>query len=135
MLKHTLSLSIIIIGIVVAAVHVTALIFSLYWVYWWLDIVMHFLGGLLVAMFGIWFYEKFQKETLFNGEDYKVLLNVIIFVTIVGLFWETFELFFDATSTTKVAYVRDTIFDFVMNTVGTITGFFYAKYIIKKIRE
>ena len=131
--KHSLSLSILIIGGLVAVFHVTALNISLYWVLPWFDIMMHFLGGLLVGTFGAWLYGKFRKESLLDDTNYTVLFNVIIFVTIVGLFWETFELFFEVTSTTRSAYVGDTSLDFIMNTIGATAGYFYALWMIKKI--
>ena len=131
--KHSLSLSIMIVGALVAVFHVTALNFSLYWVISWFDIMMHFLGGALVGLFGVWVYGKLWKDKLLNDKHYNVLFNVVIFVTIVGLFWETFELLFDVTSTTRLSYKGDTSLDFIMNTIGAIIGYFYAKWVIEKI--
>ena len=130
--KYSLPFSIIIVGALVATLHITALSLHLYFVYSWFDIMMHFIGGLLAAMFGVWLYEKFGKEALKNDVHYNVLFNVVIFVTIVGLLWESFELLLGLTLDNRVLYVEDTILDFVMNTIGAVAGYFYACWIIKK---
>lgn len=131
--KHSLSLSIMIVGALVAVLHVTALNLSLYFVYQWFDILVHFLMGVFLSMVGVWFYRKFRREALFNNEHLNALFNIIIFVTIAGLFWETFELAFELTLANRALYIKDTILDFIMNIIGAIFGFIYAKWLIKNI--
>src|SRR3989344_5622067 len=40
--------------LIVAMLHSAAIYFSLYWIYRWFDMPMHFLGGLLVGLSSLW---------------------------------------------------------------------------------
>lgn len=60
MTKYTLPLTIIFLGIIVATLHAIALSQFLYWQLPWFDVLMHFLGGLLVSLFGIWTLMKYS---------------------------------------------------------------------------
>ena len=130
MKKKPLLISIFAFGILVGVLHGFAVAKSLYWVYDWFDIMMHFLGGLFVALVGIYLYERFQKESFFTSPPSIILFNIIIFVFIAGLLWETSELLLGVTYTDKEMYGSDTKLDFVMNTVGAIAGYFYSKKIL-----
>ena len=50
MLKTPLFIWIFITVAIVAALHLSALQFYLYWRFWWFDLLTHFLGGLWVAV-------------------------------------------------------------------------------------
>jgi hypothetical protein len=130
MRKKPLLISIIFSGAVVFSLHTLAVINSLYWVYDWFDIMMHFLGGAFVTLVGLFLYEKFQKKSFFTSSSPVILLNLIIFVFIAGLLWETSELLIGATYSEREMYASDTKLDFIMNTIGAIIGYFYAKRIL-----
>jgi len=123
MTRFTLPITIVFLGILVAILHSVALDNFLYWHFPWFDIVMHFLGGLLVALFGLW---AFRKYNLGHNETSKALLlfDIILFVFIVGILWETFELAFGLIVEDPYAYTIDTIADFLMNMIGAMVGFF-----------
>lgn len=129
--KHTLSFLIVLLGVIVAILHGIAVAKSLYWIFPWFDVLMHFLGGALVSLFGVWVYKWTRKSELFVRTGHA-LLNVLLFVFIIGLFWETFEVFFDIMDVTRVEYWGDTLFDFIMNGIGGVFAFYLGRSILEK---
>ncbi len=133
MTKLALPLSIVVLGIVVAVLHGYALNNFLYWHFPWLDIVMHFLGGLLASLFGLWFAERCNLIT--NARPKAILLfDVILFVFIISLLWESFEFMFKLVLHDPVEYIIDTIIDFLMGIMGAVFGFYliYISGLFKK---
>ena len=126
MTRFTLPVTIIFLGFLVAILHGYALSNFLYWHFPWFDIVMHFLGGLLVSLFGLWAFMKYHTG---YDEMPKALLlfDIILFTFIVGLFWETLELLFGLIVNDPWVYVVDTIADFLMNTIGAMVGYFLVQ--------
>jgi hypothetical protein len=93
-----------------AIFHQIALTFSLYWYYWWFDILMHFWGGVLL---GLLFYIVI-KSRWFNLKP-KTLF-IVSFLLVVTLGWELFEWLIKSIS--NVNYVTDTITDITMGLFG-----------------
>ena len=124
MTRKALPISIIVLGVVVALLHAHALNNFLYWHLPWLDILMHFLGGLLVALIGLWIA---RKTGIAKGakSKWKLLIDILLFVFIVSLLWESFELTFQSlVSEDPYEYAIDTIIDFLMSTIGALFGFY-----------
>ena len=59
---------------------------------WYFDMPMHFLGGLWLGLALIWFFKI--KEI-----SWKVILEIILGVLLIGVFWEAFEIIIDKTIT------------------------------------
>ena len=74
----------------ISILHVVSMSLYLYWFYWWLDTVMHLLGGAWVALATVWFfrYFVFYKKLSFNGR----VLFIFLCVLSTTLLWELFEL-------------------------------------------
>ena len=126
MRKHELSLTIICLGILIAVLHAYALAHYLYWHYAWYDIMMHFLGGALVSLGGLWIFVGIAP-VVFSRTNKKILLiDVLLFTLVVGFIWEIFELAYGFTFVTQKEYVLDTTLDFIMNTIGATAAYFYA---------
>jgi hypothetical protein len=107
-----------------AVLHTTALIFSLYWVYLWLDIPMHILGGATVAL---GYQSRFMlgrfEETLTFG-----LCATIGAALTIGLLWEVYEF---SVGPLLPGYVLDTAIDLSMDVVGAIIGYATARAVAK----
>ena len=73
------------VALVFACVHWVAIGASLYWYYWWFDIMMHFWGGFLIA-FGVFALTTFRRITL--KPTFKIILLALVVLT---LAWELFE--------------------------------------------
>ena len=124
--RFTLPITIVFLGILVAILHSVALDRFLYFHLPWLDVVMHFLGGLLVSLFGLWAFMKHHAD--FESIPKSLLLfDVVLFVFIIGMLWETFELRFGLISDDLYVYTIDTFADFFMNMVGAMVGFFLVE--------
>lgn len=103
----------------------------LYWTYWWYDIMMHFLGGFLVAGIALWFFLRFFRPDFKNA---KCAFTVAVATgIIVGIGWEFFEYFSGALLQQEGSIVGDTALDLVMDTVGAcavwaiISGIFFKR--------
>jgi len=93
-----------------ALVHQFAVIASLYWYFWWFDILMHFWGGSLIAL-GVFVFSGFSFSSF--APSLKITLLSLIIITVT---WELFELFVGLYE--PVAYLRDTAKDLVVGVGG-----------------
>jgi len=123
--KKPLLKEIFILATVVALLHVAALELYLYWTVDWFDIVMHFLGGALIGLLAIFAfyisgYINFPKDH--KGSVFAITLSAVL---VVGLGWELWELFLGWTDV--LADRGDTILDLIMDTIGGVVAFLYAK--------
>ncbi len=100
----------------------------LYWTVTWFDMIMHFLGGLFVALFFFSIF-AFLKSRLPYME--KLVLG-LIFSILVGLVWEYYEVIVGVTDLREAGYWSDTGMDIVMDTLGAIVGVFYAHKLEKQ---
>ncbi|MGM0482314.1 MAG: hypothetical protein ACQEP6_00415 [Patescibacteria group bacterium] len=69
--------------------HLLAIFFYLYWFYWWLDTLVHFLGGFSLGLLAMWVDRKLTpyREIYFEEHFFRVFLAVFI----ISVFWEVFE--------------------------------------------
>jgi len=106
---------------IISTVHLTALNFYLYFAFWWLDIVMHFLGGLLVALASLWVYITVRKIEKLSRR--QATLIVLLGIIVIGTSWEVFEYF--AGISPRNDFVIDTVTDAIMNLLGAWVGLLY----------
>ncbi len=105
-------------------IHKNALINHWYVQYWFLDIFMHFLGGVCIALLlyciAIFFNFNYIKYSFWN---------LIIYTFIIGFAWELFEYIYDITGSPieTMKYKVDTIKDLIMDTLGAVFVFLFIK--------
>jgi hypothetical protein len=94
--------------------------FGYYFKYPWIDLPLHFLGGVIVSLFFIIYFEKsLKKLSLFS-----LFLFLLSFVALIGIFWEFFEWIVDKTIyPLNQPTVNDTLGDLAMDLLG---GFLVA---------
>jgi len=128
-----LLLSMAVLGALVLYLHVQAMLHYWYWTYSWLDIVMHTLGGILIAGLTTWGYERFRAVPRFSRK--KRMLFIVGTTLCVGLLWEVFEYVFHLTTT--INYSLDTVVDLLMDTLGAIFlfYFFYRKEVSVQLKD
>ena len=91
---------------------------------WWYDIVLHFLGGGLVAMAVFVIWNIFKLPILKNN---TMVFFVIIFSLIMSVLWEYYELYFGLTTLSDgLVYRFDTTKDLIMDILGIFCGIFYS---------
>ncbi|OGI58299.1 hypothetical protein A3C60_02200 [Candidatus Nomurabacteria bacterium RIFCSPHIGHO2_02_FULL_37_45] len=90
-------------------VHFFANKFYWYSSIWYFDIIMHFLGGLWVGLFFIWFSSESLRLSLAFKALTLVIFKILLFVFVVGFGWEVFEFLFNN-------YIAQNPFDFLDST-------------------
>ena len=104
--------------------------YFLYWRFWWLDIFMHFLGGLWVSLFGYYiiYFSDFRKKFEKIIDKYSLLVISFVVILGVGFLWEVFELVLMVSL--EPGYVFDTILDLIMDIAGWLAAYIF---VLKKI--
>jgi hypothetical protein len=105
--------------VLISSLHIYAGEKYLYFLYWWFDIVMHFLGGVWVGVTFLWLYffsRFFGQQAFQKGKVFKV---AIISFVIVGLSWEIFEVFIGV-PIYEPNYIFDTVSDLIVGTLGVL---------------
>ena len=123
--KKSLLLEILIFSVILAFLHYLAITFFLYWTIEWFDILMHFLGGFVLALIAMFLfytsgYMDFPKDHIGS-----IFAMTISFVLLIGLVWELWELFIGFTDVLEDQ--GDTLLDLIMDTIGGIIAFSYGK--------
>lgn len=104
--------------------HVVNLKFSFYYTTWFADVIMHFLGGALIAGLGIFFFTFIFD---LKKDDIKsVMILGFLSALSVGALWEVWEVY----SGFSVVSIDDfdTIKDLIMDSLGS----FFASYVLYK---
>lgn len=110
-----------IIASIFALVHTVAVEASLYWHYWWFDIVMHFWGGLLIAL-GVVSITTFRCVTL--RPTFSLVFGV---VCVIAIGWEFFE--WQVGLFNPAIHIPDTIYDVTMGLTGGLLGYLILKHL------
>lgn len=97
-----------------AALHSYALDTYLYWRYVWLDVPVHFLGGVTLAMLFIGLIRNFHPKT------FALLMACVL----AG--WELFELMIQTQR--EANFFFDTALDLLMGALGAIVAYALARY-------
>lgn len=103
-----------------AAVHLFAMKTSMYWYYPWFDIVMHFWGGVLLAL-GVHSFSSFSR--IYIKPSLPVVLIVVLMAATT---WEIFERL--AGLYDPATYVFDTAKDLIIG----LSGGLLAHLLIRK---
>lgn len=102
----------------------------LYWTVLWFDNIMHFLGGVVVAMFAVLLWQNYLDKNI----SFKKTIGVSIYLSfIVGVIWEDFELYFKIEDLSNLRpYFADTSLDIVLDMLGGIFGGIYSYRLLNK---
>src|SRR3989344_5789223 len=95
-----------------------AVAYALYWRIWWLDIPMHFAGGVWAGLCAAWLLMR-------RGNSFP-LLWCLGFALIVGVAWEIFEYSEGIANAYYMSYQLDTAKDIVMDLLGAAGGWAIA---------
>lgn len=110
--------------ILLACFHAVALTFSLYYIYPWLDMPMHILGGITIAL-GYQSSYIFKKFAQFLPHTFLATLAAAL---VIGGGWEVYE-YAVGVMTGSIFSAADTMKDISMDALGGAVGFVVAKAI------
>lgn len=97
-----------------AALHIYALDTYLYWRFVWLDVPVHFLGGLTLSMLVIGLIRNFHPKTF-----------VLVMAGVIAG-WEVFELLIQTQREANFAF--DTALDLLMGALGAVVAYALARF-------
>ena len=93
--------------------------FYFYFTFWWFDVIMHFLSG---AWVGFFFTYVFSRK---NNLPLSVL-KVILWVLIVGILWEFFEVYTQNYLTGSPFNTFDTVSDIFLDLLGGFSAIYFS---------
>lgn len=102
--------------LVIGVIHSIFLWYSVYWRFVWLDVPVHFLGGIWAGLFAWWFIRDVYRLKL---KGLHSLLMVLTTVLAIGVGWEVFEVVIGTPQAAN--YWFDTKLDLTMDTFGGLT--------------
>lgn len=105
---------------ILAITHVLALELFLYWRYWWLDIPVHFLGGIVA---GLGLYVLRDLRVLDRSFSIS-LIKVLACVFVVAVAWEVFE--YSIGYPVIEFFWSDTLIDLAMGLLGGLVAYTVA---------
>lgn len=111
--------SLLALALLIAGLHYLANEFYLYWAWWWFDILMHFLGGALVAGSVLWL-TRFEVPISIRHTIPRFTVAFLAVLTI-GILWEVLEWVTGAYS--ALNYTLDTVLDIAMDIVGMLAAY------------
>ncbi len=109
---------------VVFVLNKVAMTYYLYFFYWWYDIMMHFLGGVVIGGIAAWSAYRFAAPMSLR----KFIFIALLSIAAVGIGWEVFE-YLTGQYVGQQSIVLDTTLDLLMDTLGAI----FASLLIRKI--
>jgi len=110
----------IIIGIQLLITHVIALELYLYGMFWWMDIVMHFLGGIWLMC--AWRALVDMRILSARAWSLSIIMPVLVSVMVA---WEVFGVYVEQGF--KAGYMSDTSGDMLCGIVGALVGFWLLR--------
>ncbi|HZX01193.1 MAG TPA: hypothetical protein VFE87_02260 [Candidatus Paceibacterota bacterium] len=121
-------------GLVLLGVHLTAVFYSLYWGVRWIDIPIHFSGGVLIGLVFLWLVEMYPGQFKLPGNFWARALLIISFGALMGVVWEftefTYDLFVVGHGLRSAQQgVADTMGDLFFDIIGTFTVATFQKLI------
>lgn len=110
--------------VILAAFHFFVSVCGLYETTTWVDIISHFLGGVVVG-FGVLWLLVAAMSFGYTVTSREVIPVVIAGVLVVAGAWEVFEYFAEALR--EPNYVLDTVVDLVVGTLGAVFAWALAR--------
>jgi len=117
-------LSFFIFPFIVFMIHMVFAFYGVYITFTWLDIPMHFLGGLAISYTIVLFLKFFKDKNMINIRNrFIFVLVVVALVILVAVLWEFYEFFLKTFfNVSTQPNLEDTLLDLFMGLVGGLFG-------------
>lgn len=106
----------------IGGLHLLAIEFNLYWELPFFDVLLHFLGGMWVALIVFWFLYIAKLVPVMPS---RALWYMLAGVLVVGISWEVYEQSFALRF--ALNYPLDTSIDIAMDIVGALVAYRFVK--------
>lgn len=116
-------------AVLLIILHLTALFFYLAWIYWWYDLALHLLGGLVGGFATYWCI--FESGVWSGGRSLSAfarVLVVLICVIVAAVLWEAFEYIYQIAEDPRQSHVIDTTYDLILGSLGAVIAGLRASY-------
>jgi len=113
-------------SIVLFVCHIYAIKYFLYWYYPWLDLVNHFIGGVVIALLSIFLFSNNYKEKIFI-----YLICGFVAPLVIAVLWECFE-FMTGLTFASSKYLFDTITDILFALIGGLSSVYISNLLIDR---
>jgi len=90
--------------------------------FWWVDIILHFFGGLMVAAILLGFLEEKPHIFILSQNKFFSLIVIVSFVALIGVLWEFYEYALDYFLVIHQMKLSDTLFDLFFDLLGGATA-------------
>lgn len=107
----------------IAIINTIAVIFALYWHFLWLDMVMHFLGGVWLGGMYLWWRTEHGS---FPVSRIRTILFTVCVVLAFGILWEGFEYIADIISPPMWYDIEDAVSDLFFDALGGLAAAWYS---------
>ena len=92
------------------------------WYWRWIDIPMHFLGGLWLGLAGIYLYRKISPQTFSRRKNLFLFIIALSTTLVVGGLWEITEISLGSLKIVHINSVKDTLGDLFFDLLGACVG-------------
>jgi Na+/H+-dicarboxylate symporter len=113
--------------------YLSALKYHLFYTHRWIDIPMHFLGGLVIASLSYFISNAATANDDKAFPTNALVISILLSVFLVGIIWEVYEVIFKLNE--ELHYWRDTIADMVMDMLGAGVVAYYASWRSNRVRK
>ena len=107
-------------ALLVGIIHSVALERYWYWLYPWMDVLTHYLGGFFVALSILWLIFLSGSQKFLQENTVRLLCVALLAGFIIGVLWEVFE--FATGMFTFENWYPDTLFDIIFDCVGAMSA-------------
>ncbi|MDD3375579.1 MAG: hypothetical protein PHY73_07665 [Candidatus Omnitrophica bacterium] len=108
--------------------------FDYYHKFWWWDVMLHCISGLILGYIGFIILYVFYSEKLIKARPFLLVMFSFSFAVALGTIWEIFEFFMDNTFgfNMQKSGLVDTMWDLIIDCLGafvvSLFGYIYLKY-------
>lgn len=112
-----------VLALIAVLFHYFGLHLGFFFTVWWWDILVHFLGGLWVALAGVWLLRLL-------GLRAPLLLQCLLLSFCVGVAWEVFEFVIGSYGSPFMSPALDTAKDLINDTLGGVLAAYIARELL-----
>lgn len=125
MQQAKIGIHVMVFGLILIWIHMTAMRFHWYWHMPWFDSISHFIGGIFAAFVMVFFVYLYMESKGRDVNEAYSARTIIFGAFVIGCLWEIFEHFFNVSIDPLSSL--DTVIDLAMDTLGALVVYWYVR--------